>query len=115
MPRESFETTACPMCGESPGLFEQPYDGWPHSDGGEGSYPPEWMISVPCPLCYGEGKIPREEWDRLSGAKRKPVEKKKEKKAEPEKKTGMWDAMKETKRKQEEDWMSQPNFKFKKD
>lgn len=53
----------------------------------------------------------RKLWDKLTGAKRKPVEKKK---AEPEKKTGMWDAMKETKRKQEEDWMSQPNFKFRK-
>ena len=104
------------MCcnARTPGLFDQPIDGWPHELGAEeGSYPPEWMISVPCPMCHGEGKIPREEWDKLSGAKRKPVKKKKEKKAEPEKKTGMWDAMKETKRKQQEDWMSQPNFKFK--
>ena len=59
----------------------------------------------------------RDLWDKLTGAKRKPVEKKeKEKETKPEKKkTGMWDAMQETKRKQEEDWMSQPNFKFKTD
>jgi len=103
------------MCcnGNSPGLFEQPHDGWPHLGAEEGSsYPPEWMMSVPCPMCHGEGKILRELWDKLTGAKRKPVEKKE--KAKSEKKTGMWDAMKETKRKQEEDWMSQPNFKFRK-
>lgn len=107
MPRESFEIVPCPSCanGKVPGQLEQPLGGWPRDE-----FPADF-ISVPCPLCHGEGKIMRKLWDKLTGAKRKPVEKKK---AEPEKKTGMWDAMKETKRKQEEDWMSQPNFKFRK-
>ncbi len=84
------------MCGNcrTPGQLDQTIDGWPDNF----AFPP-FVMSLPCPLCHGEGRILRDVWDTMSGGSRKKP--KKEKKS---KKDSMWDEQQEIRQQQEEDW-----------
>jgi len=65
-------------------------------------------MSVPCPLCKGNGQIPLEEWDKMQ----RPQAETKKKKSEQSEKIGpsIFDGMKADREQREKDWFDEGPF-----
>ena len=69
-------------------------------------------MSVPCPLCAGEGTIPRVEWDKMSRPQAEPEKKKKKKEAEEKIGPSIFAGMKAAREQREKDWLEEGPFKI---